>query len=344
MPIRPVRNGVQQMKKFLNQPETIMEEMLSGMALANQKILRLEPGTHRMLRRVPKEPGKVKIIIGNGGGHEPGSLGWVGYGMYDMASMGDVFAAQSAKQLFESIQAIDDGSPILLTIANHAGDVMNGRLATQYAKKAGIQIENSIFYDDIASAPKEMPEERRGLTGMFFGVKFAGAAAEEGASLEECVRAFEMARDFTRSIAVVVSGCTHPQTGMTMMELDEKLVNIGAGVHGESGPAVIEMTSCKNIVAKAMDLLMEDMPLEKGDEVLLLINGMGSTTMMEQAIFYQDVVHNLENRGVSVYDGIANNLFTTQETGGITISLCKLNDEMKRWWDAPCHTLAYTNR
>ena len=333
------------MKKFLNEPENIMEEMLTGMAQANRKLLRLEEGTHRMMRRVPKEAGKVKVIIGNGGGHEPGTLGWIGEGMYDMASMGDVFAAQSAKQLAESIKAIAaDGSPVFLTIANHAGDVMNGRLATQYAKRAGVQVENSIFYDDIASAPKDMPEERRGLTGMFFGVKFAGAAAEAGASLEECVRAFEKAREYTRSIAVVLSGATHPQTGMDMMDLDEKLVNIGAGVHGESGPAIIEMTNCRTIVAKAMDLLMDDMPLGEGDDVLLLINGMGSTTMMEQAIFYQDAQKYLENRGANVYDGVAGSLFTTQETGGITISILKLDDEMKSWWDAPCHTISYTNR
>ncbi len=332
------------MKKFLNKPEDIMDELLVGMEASNRQILNLKPGTHQMMRRVPKEQGKVKIIIGNGGGHEPGSLGWVGHGMFDMVSMGDIFAAQSGKKLFASMQDIDDGSPMLLAIANHAGDVMNGQLAVRQAKKVGMQVEGCIFCDDIASAPKEMPEERRGLTGMFFGVKYAGAAAEEGASLEECVRAFNKANTYTRSISVALSGCTHPQTGMTMMELDDDLVNIGAGVHGEAGPAVMAMTNCKNIVAKAMDLLLEDMPMGQGDEVVMLINGMGGTTLMEQYIFYQDARKYLEDRNVAVYDGVATNLFTTQEAGGVTISLCKMDEEMKKWWDAPCRTVAYTNR
>lgn len=330
------------MKKFVNNPEDIMDEMLKGMALANHRLLTLEEGTHRIMRRQKKEPGKVKIIIGNGGGHEPGSIGWIGYGMYDMASMGDVFAAQSGKQLFESIRAIDDGSPIFLTIANHAGDVMNGNLATRYAKKAGIKIENSIFYDDIISAPKETPQERRGLTGMFFGVKMAGAVAEEGGSLSECIRAFEKARSCTRSISLVTAGCTHPQTGMVMMELPENIVNIGAGVHGEGGLENIAFTSSREIMKCAVDLLMKDMPVSDGEELLVLVNGMGSTTMMELAIFYQDTYQYLKNLGTTVYDGIADSLFTTQETGGITLSFCKIDTEMKKWWNAPCQTISYT--
>ena len=330
------------MKKFINKPADIMDEMLDGMALANQRILCREEGTHRMLRRNKKEAGKVKIIIGNGGGHEPGSIGWIGYGMYDMASMGDVFTAQSGKQLFESIQAIDDGSPIFLTIANHAGDVMNGNMATRYAKKAGIEIENSIFYDDIVSAPKETPEERRGLTGMFFGVKMAGAVAEDGGSLQECVRAFEKARTFTRSISLAASGCTHPQTGMVMSEVPENIVNIGAGVHGEGGSENVEFTTSRDLMKKVVDKLLDDMPVSEGEEVLILVNGMGSTTMMELAIFYQDTYKYLEQMGIRVYDGLAGSIFTTQETAGITLSICKVDQEMKQWWDAPCHTISYT--
>lgn len=332
------------MKKFINKPEDIMDEMLDGMVLANQRILCREQGTHRIMRRKKKEPGKVKIIIGNGGGHEPGSIGWIGFGMYDMASMGDVFTAQSGKQLFESIQAIDDGSPVLLTIANHAGDVMNGNMAVRYARKAGIKIESSIFYDDIVSAPKETPKERRGLTGMFFGVKMAGAAAEAGGTLEECVRAFEKAREFTRSISLAASGCTHPQTGMAMSEVPDNMVNIGAGVHGEGGAGIAEFTTSKELSKKAADMLLADMPLEKGEEVLVLVNGMGSTTMMELAIFYQDIYKYLQQQGISVYDGIADTLFTTQETAGITLSICELDQEMKQWWDAPCCTVSYTKQ
>ena len=177
---------------------------------------------------------------------------------------------------------------------------------------------------------------------MFFGVKMAGAVAEEGGSLQECVRAFEKARTFTRSISLVTSGCTHPQTGMIMSELPDNIVNIGAGVHGEGGSENVEFTTSYDLMKRAVDLLLADMPVAAGEEVILLVNGMGSTTMMELAIFYQDTYKYLDQMGIGVYDGIADSLFTTQETGGITLSICKLDAEMKKWWDAPCQTISYT--
>ncbi len=331
------------MKKFLNSPDTIMDETIEGYVLANQKRLKLVEGTHQVLRRKPKEKGKVKLVIGNGGGHEPGTLGQIGYGMYDMVCLGDIFAAQSGQKFFEAIQALDDTSPILITISNHAGDVMNGNLAYKRAKEAGIDVAKVIFYDDVTSAPKEFEEDRRGMTGMLFSVKAAGAVAEDGGSLEECIRAFDKARENTRTISVALTTCTHPQTGMTMMEVPEEKVDIGAGVHGEGGALQIDFSSSYEIISQAMDLLVEDKPYVEGDEVLLLVNGMGSTTMMEQAIVYQDICRYLEKKGITVYDGAAGDMVTTQEMGGITISLCKVDEELKQWWNAPCSSPVYSN-
>lgn len=331
------------MKKFLNNPDRIMDETMKGFELSNKKRLYLEPDTHRMVRRNAKEKGKVKLVVGNGGGHEPGLMGWVGYGMYDLDCLGDIFAAQSGKKFFEAIESIDDGSPVLLTIANHAGDVMNGNMAFKLAKEKGMCVEKAIFYDDVASAPKGFEEERRGMAGIMFSIKAAGAMAEAGESLEECARVFEKARDNTRTVSVALTSCTHPQTGMVMMSIPQREVNIGAGIHGEGGAENEPFGTCWEMMEKAVKILVEDKPYEAGDEVVLLINGMGSTTMMEMSIIYQDVCRILEGQGIRVYDGTAGNYITTQEMGGVSLSICKVDDELKTLWDAPCSTPAYTN-
>ena len=331
------------MKKFLNRVEDIMQETLEGYVLANKHYLSLAEGTHNVTRATPKEQGKVKLVIGNGGGHEPGTPGQVGYGLYDLVSLGDVFAAQSGKKLFQAIKDIDDGSPVLLTIANHAGDVMNGNLACRKAKAAGIDIEAVIHYDDIMSAPKETPEERRGVTGIFFPTKVTGAAAEEGAALETCVRLFNETRDRTRSISIALGGGTNPQTGLPMLELPDDIVNIGAGSHGEGGTTNIPFASSYEMVSKVTSMLLDDMPFEEGEEALLLVAGMGGTTMMEMSIVYRDACRYLESQGVTVYSGTAANMVTAQESCGVTISICKADDEIKRLWDAPCKCPIYSN-
>ena len=331
------------MKKFLNKTEDIMQETLEGYVLANKHYLTLAEGTHNITRTTPKEKGKVKLVIGNGGGHEPGTPGQVGYGLYDLVSLGDVFAAQSGRKLFQAIKEFDDGSPILLTIANNAGDVMNGNLALRKAKAAGINIEAVIHYDDIMSAPKETPEERRGVTGFFFPTKIAGAAAEEGASLETCVELFNETRDRTRSISIALGGGTHPQTGLPMMELPDDIANIGAGSHGEGGAVNIPFATSYEMVSKVTSMLLEDMPFEEGEEALLLVTGMGGTTMMEMSIVYGDACKYLESRGVHVYSGTAADMVTAQEACGVTISICKATEEIKRLWDAPCKCPIYSN-
>lgn len=332
------------MKKFLNNIEDIMNETLEGYYLANKRYVSLKKGTHNFTRVIPKEKGKVKLVIGNGGGHEPGTPGQVGYGLYDLVSLGDVFAAQSGKKLFEAIKELDDGSPVLLTIANHAGDVMNGNLACRKAKAAGINIESVVHYDDIATAPKGSEAERRGVAGIFFPTKIAGAAAEEGATLEKCVELFNSTRDMTRSISIALGGGTHPQTGLKIMDIPDDVANIGAGSHGEGGAKNIPFAKSYEMVKTATSMLVEDMPYEKGDEVLLLVTGMGGTTMMEMSIVYRDVCKYLESLGISVYSGTATNMVTTQEACGVTISLCKTSDEIKRLWDAPCSSPIYSNR
>lgn len=331
------------MKKLLNDKEEIMNETMYGYALENQKRLKLVAGTHEMVRRVPKEKGKVKLVVGNGGGHEPGLMGWVGQGMYDLDCLGEVFTAQSGEKFFEGIRNLDDGSPILLTIANHSGDVLNGNLAYALALDEGMDIKKVLFYDDVASAPKGMEDERRGMAGMLFAVKAAGAAAEAGASLDRCAELFEKARDNTRTFSIALTSCTHPVSGQVMIQVPEDSIEMGGGIHGEGGMDVIPFTTSMEVCRIVCDKLIEDLPYQDGDEVIVLVNGSGSTTMMEMSIFYQDVVKYLKAKEIQVYDGVAGNFITTQELGGLSLSLCRVDKELKELWDAPCSTPAYCN-
>ena len=331
------------MKKFLNDPDHIMEETMGGFALSNKNRLFLPENTRNMMRRTPKEEGKVKLVVGNGGGHEPGLMGWVGLGMYDLDSLGNVFTAQAGKVFFEAIEQMYNNSPVLLTIANHAGDVVNGNIAYSLCKKKGMDVERVVFYDDIASAPKGEEEERRGMAGILFSIKCAGALAEAGGTLKECARIFEKARDNVRTVALAMTSCTHPVTGLVMMDTPENEVIIGAGVHGEGGSGSTEFATSKKLISIACDRLIEDKPFQSGDEVCVLVNGMGSTTMMEMSIVYKDICDHLAQKSISVYDGVVGNFITTQEMGGISISLFKVDEELKAYWDAPCSTPAYTN-
>lgn len=331
------------MRKLLNDKADIMNETMRGFALENAKRLKLNEGTHQMVRRVPKEKGKVKLVVGNGGGHEPGLMGWVGKGMYDLDCLGEIFSAQSGEVFFEGIKAIDDGSPILLTIANHAGDVLNGNMAYAMALDAGMDVQKVLFYDDIASAPKGFEEERRGMAGMMFSVKVAGAAAEAGASLAECARVFEKARDNTRTLSVSWISGTHPLTGEVMFDVPEGAVEVGGGIHGEGGQNTIPFTGSREICRQVCDLLLEDLPYKEGDEVVLLLNGAGAATMMELSVFYQDVADYMKSKGIDIYDGVTGNFITTQETAGLSLSFCRMDEELKLLWDAPCSTPAYCN-
>jgi len=331
------------MKKFLNNPNDIMNETIRGYVDSNQKRLSLPENSRNIIRKNPKQKGKVKLVVGNGGGHEPGLMGWVGYGMFDLDCLGNIFTAQSGKVFFEGIKSMYDDSPVLLTIANHDGDVVNGNIAFSMCKKDGMEVEKVVFYDDVASAPKGEEEERRGMAGMMFAIKCAGAMAEENASLSECLRIFEKARDNVRTIALAMTSCTHPVTGLVMMETPDDEVNIGAGVHGEGGSGNVKFTTGYELMKIAGERLIEDMPFVAGDEVCVLINGMGSTSMMELSIAYQDICKILDTKGIKVYDGVTGNFVTTQEMGGLSLSFMKVDDELKKCWDAPCSTPAYTN-
>ncbi len=325
------------MKKLRNDTQFLVEETLEGYAMLHQDIIQWNPGTHQIVRKDPKGPDRVKFVICNGAGHEPAVIGWVGPGMFDMNIVGDVFTAPSADKIVEGLEAVNDGSPILLAVQNHAGDVMNANLACMEAKARGIDVHKVLFYDDVGSAPKGAEQERRGMAGMLFYAKIVGAFLERENDVEAAKVLFEKVRDATRTYSVAFTQCTHPITGMKMVDLPEDEIEMGMGVHGEGGGENrIPMPSSRELAKKIGSILLEDGPYEPGDELLVFLNGLGSATAMELSVFYRDMVKYLEEKNMHVAGGFAGNCLTTQELGGVSVSLCKVGEKEKALWNAPC--------
>lgn len=322
------------MKKLINSPERIVDDMLEGYAAAYSDMIRYEPGSRIVLRCEPKRQG-VGLVIGNGSGHEPIAMGWVGYGMLDANAAGNIFTAPGPELIVEALRAADPGGGCLLLISNHAGDVMNGELAVELALEEGLKVAPLVMYDDISSAPKGREPERRGAPGTTFIYKIVGARAEEGAGLEEVLKLGEAVRDATRTLSVAVSPGTSPLTGEPMFHLAEDEIFIGMGVHGEAGFKKQKIAPVAEVVRTMAEAVLEDLPFEAGDEVLAFVNGAGGTTLGELLVAYRELDKILTEQQIRAYKPLVGSYITTQEMGGMSLSLCRATAEFKRLWDAP---------
>jgi phosphoenolpyruvate---glycerone phosphotransferase subunit DhaK len=325
------------MKKILNSPSTIVEETLEGFAgLYSTRVVRVA-GTHIIERRRPKDRGKVRFMMGNGAGHEPAVIGWVGEGMFDLNVVGEIFTAPSAQDILAGIERLCSGGPVLLAVQNHAGDVLNAGKAVERASQKGLPVTSVLFYDDIASAPKGKETERRGMAGMLFYTKIVGAAAERGKDVPELMRLFEKCRDQTRTFAVAITNCTNPITGLAMFDhLGPDEIELGLGVHGDSSGNVVKLPTAAGLVDLMVETILDDYGIGRGDDVLVFVNGAGSTTMMELCIYYRELNRRLFDLGINIRGAKAGNYLTTQELSGISLSICRVDREMLELWKDPC--------
>jgi dihydroxyacetone kinase-like protein len=295
-----------------------------------------------IIRKKPKEKGKVQIVFGQGSGHEPGLNGLIGYGMHDVEVPGGIFACAGADRIYEGIKIAWDMSgntPVLVLIANHEGDVINNGIAVDMARDEGIDVESVLLYDDIASAPKGEEEKRRGMGGMVFGFKIAGALAEEGKSRDEVAEMTRKTTALTKTLAVAMKPCTHPQTGQPLFELADDELVIGPGVHGEAGPeGPMKLATADEVMDIVAERVLADGDFKKGDDTLVLINGCGSTTLMEMFLLYRRLHQILAKKGIKPFKPLVGNYVTTQEMAGFSLTLCKADDEIKRLWAAPANT------
>jgi len=322
------------MKKFINAPETIVRDMIEAFLLVNWKRLKKIDGI-QVIARKSIEPDKVGIVIGNGLGHEPACIGFVGKNAIDCNAYGHIFSAPGPKHILGAIQEADQGKGVVVLISNHAGDVLNSRIAINWAREDGIDARYVILYDDVLSAPKDQPLERRGTAGSFFNYRMAGAYAAKGHSIDEVVLMAERIRNLTRTVTVAAIPGTSPLSGEPMSQIDEDEYEIGIGVHGEASAHTLPVAPASEIASGMSQLLIQDGEYLSGDELLVLVNGCGQTTYMELLIFFGEVKKYLDSQGIRIYKPAIGSFITTQEMGGIALAFCKTDDGIKQLWDTP---------
>ena len=324
------------MKKIINNKDQIVDDMLSGYTKANSDRVKFSQNSKRIiLRSQPKSIDKTAILIGNGSGHEPIAMGWVGEGLLDANIVGDIFAAPSGDLIFEGIEIFKENSGCILLISNHAGDVMNGEMAIELAKEDNIDADLLLMYDDIASAPKGIEDQRRGGAGTAFIYKILGALSEVGEEKDTLLSLGKSVRDQTRTLSIAIDSGTSPISGEKIFHLDDDEVFIGMGVHGESGYGRQKISSSKKIIKFMMDKIFDDFHYKEGDIVIPFINGSGATTLMELLVIYNDVEEYLTQYKIQCFKPLVNEYITTQESAGFSISLLNSNEQMRSLWASP---------
>lgn len=326
------------MKKFINQVENVELEMLEGIAKAHPDHLRKLP-ENTVLVRAHKKEGKVALISGGGSGHEPAHGGYVGKGMLDAAVAGAVFTSPTPDQVEAAIREVATDAGVLLVIKNYTGDVMNFEMAAEMAEMDGIRCMNVVVNDDVAVQDSLYTTGRRGVAGTVFVHKIAGAKAEEGASLEEVHAVAEKVIANVRTMGTAITPCTVPAAGKPGFEISEDEMEVGIGIHGEPGTHKEKLVPANDIVDHMLEKILADIDYE-GHEVAVMINGSGATPLMELYIINNRVSDVLARKGIKVYKTLVGNYMTSLEMAGFSVSLLRLDDELKALLDAPADTPA----
>lgn len=328
------------MKKIINNPELVVEDMLAGMVAAHPDYVRKLENATVLVRANSPVQGKVALVSGGGSGHEPSHGGYVGKGMLDGAVAGAVFTSPTPDQVYEAIKAVDSGNGVLLVIKNYTGDVMNFEMAKDMAEMEGIQVSTVVVNDDVAVENSTYTAGRRGIAGTVFIHKLAGAKAETGASLEEVTRVAEKVIDNVRSMGMSISSCIVPAAGKPNFTLAENEMEIGMGIHGEPGTHREEIKTSDEITEHLVNKILDDMHLEEGTEVAVMVNGLCSTPLMELYIVNKKVNEMLTEKGIKIHRTFVGEFMTSLEMAGFSVTLLKLDDELKELLDAPADTPA----
>jgi len=320
------------MKKFINKPENIVPELLEGFALSHPSQIRLV-GSNLVARAVPKAHGKVGVVTLGGSGHEPGLSGFVGDGMLDFSIAGEIFAAPGAPRCLEAIRLAEYGAGVLFIVLNHAGDVLSANITMEMAKREGLNVKMTLTHEDIAGGPN--PDDRRGLVGFLPVYKVAGAAAEEGRSLDFCFEIAERMGRNMRTLAVAVQTATHPSTGQPIFELGDDEMEIGMGQHGEAGTGRMQLKTADETAEIMLEMLLKDLDVKSGEELLVIVNGAGATTLMELFILFRRVSQILKSKGIKLVRSKVGEFITTQEQAGFQLMIARMDADLLRLWDAP---------
>lgn len=326
------------MKKIINDVVTVADEMCEGIAMAHPNMELDE--RYRVIRRRDMDKEKVCLISGGGSGHEPAHAGFVGKGMLTAAVCGDVFASPSTIQVYNAILQTETKKGTLLIVKNYSGDCMNFDAAAEMAEEDGLRVESVYVNDDIAVEDSLFTVGRRGVAGTLFVHKIAGAAAEDGKELEEVKRIAEKTIENVKTIGIALTSCTVPAKGTPTFSLADNEIEFGVGIHGEPGIERSELEKASNSAARMVDLLLRELKLTKGNQCAIMINGLGATPLMELYILNKDVTALLQERGIKIHKTFVGNFMTALDMAGASITILKLDDELKQLLDSTADTPA----
>jgi dihydroxyacetone kinase-like protein len=323
------------MKKFVNDPQRFVPEMLEGLALANPDSLRYVPEHNLIMRADSPSDDRVSIVQGSGSGHEPAHVMVVGKGMLDAACPGDVFAAPPMNYVYETAKLLASPKGVLLLVNNYTGDRMAFDMGREMAESEGIKVQILTINDDVAVKDSTYTVGRRGVAGNFFVIKAVGAAAARGDDLDEVVRVGQKVNDVTRTMGVALTACTPPAKGSPLFELGEDEIEMGVGIHGEPGRERKKMAPADAIVDELLEAVVTDLPYREGDRVALMINGLGGTPISELYILFRRAHQQLAERGITVTRSYVNEYCTSLDMAGASLTLVQLDDEIDALLDAP---------
>ncbi|MCP4365070.1 MAG: dihydroxyacetone kinase subunit DhaK [Planctomycetes bacterium] len=329
------------MKKLINDPNNVVPEMLEGFAAAYPGHIRLLDGHNVVVMKDSPIKGKVALVSGGGSGHEPAHAGYVGGGMLDAACAGDVFTSPNVEQILAAIRHVNGGSGVLLIIKNYTGDVLNFEMAMELAVDEGIPVDKIIVNDDVSVDDSARTAGRRGIAGTIFIHKIAGARAQAGGTLDEVKNSAELALKNLRSMGMALSPCTVPAAGKPTFTLADDEMEIGMGIHGEPGVRRTKILTADEVARALFENIAADLTLNRGDEVALMTNGLGATPVMELYIMHRAATALLRERGVGIFAGYVGEFMTSLEMGGCSLSVLRLNDELKSLLSAPSTTPAF---
>src|SRR6516164_6807429 len=327
------------MKKFINSVDNVLAESLDGLAAAHADLLVLGPERKFVRRREPN-PKKVALVSGGGSGHEPLHAGLVGRGMLDAACPGEIFTSPTPDQIVEASQAVNGGAGILHIVKNYTGDMMNFELAAEMLRAGGIAVETVVVDDDVAVEDSRYTAGRRGVGLTVLIEKLLGAAAEEGGTLADLKRLGDFIRASGRSMGMALTPCTVPQDGKPSFTLADDEMELGIGIHGEPGRRRVKLASADEITEMLIEPIISDLPFKQGDDVLLFVNGMGGTPLIELYIVYRKAAQIAKEHGLNIVRNLVGTYASSLEMAGCSITLLRLNEQLATLWDAPVHTPA----
>ncbi len=326
------------MKKIINKPVDFVPEVLDGILKAHPKQLTFTEEIHSIVSTNSPVEGKVGLATGGGSGHLPVFLGYIGKGMLDGCAVGDVFSSPSAETMLAVTRRINSGKGVVYIYGNYGGDVMNFDMAAEMAGLEGIPVRTVLVNDDVASAPPEEAQRRRGVAGLVFAYKIAGAKAELGGTIDEVVMIAEKAVANTKSVGVALSPCTVPMVGKPTFTIGEDEMEIGMGIHGEPGKKREKLQSANEIAERMVSDLLTDMPMTKADNIAVMVNGLGATPLEELYVLFRKVNEIVSDLGINIYRTYVGEFATSMEMAGASLTFMRLDDELIPLLDHPAHT------